>query len=395
MRVLIVSHACATPANQRMFQLAAESNGWDVTLLLPRTWKSEYGTTLRPSLYDGFRAQLHTARVLKSGSVPLHAYVCRMGKILKSLQPEVIYIHNEPYAVSTFQWVLANNRSVQRPIGIYSCQNINKRYPIPFRWAESWVYSKAAFALPITHSVEQVMRAKGFGGTSTIVSIGYDGERFNCEPAEAKARHSGGNRKLVVGYIGRFVAEKGLPTLFAALAKMRSNATLRMIGGGPMERRLKETAKALGIDGRIEWAGVAAQDKMPLAYKSLDLLVLPSETRANWKEQFGRVLVEAMASGTPVVGSDSGEIPNVIAECRGGVVFPEGNAEALAAQLDELCTRHDLRAELAAAGCVAVRVHSLKNIARRFSDTLQAAANKCRRNVSSNHARDPLSPPLG
>jgi glycosyltransferase involved in cell wall biosynthesis len=87
---------------------------------------------------------------------------------------------------------------------------------------------------------------------------------------------------------------------------------------------------------------------MPAYYHQLDTLVVPSRTRPNWKEQFGRVLVEAMASGVPVVGSDSGEIPHVIGDA--GLIFPEGQADVLRAHLARLLGNADLRTDLARRG---------------------------------------------
>lgn len=377
MRVLIVSHACATAANQRLFHLASARRGWEVTLLLPSTWKSEYGRTLSPSLLEGFTAGMQTAKVLMSGSVPLHVYACRMGKLFRSVDPDVIYVHNEPYALSTIQCVLANRSTLGRPICFYSAQNISKRYPVGFRHAEQFVYRHCQTAMPITRDVESVLRSKGYTGSTPIVSVGFDGVAYRSEPEAARQRQLDRARQtLFIGYIGRFVEEKGLATLFDAVALMQCNAKLRMIGGGPMEAQLREKAKSLGIKDRIEWKGFVTQDQMPQAYRSLDLLVLPSETRPNWKEQFGRVLVESMASGTPVVGSDSGEIPSVIAECGGGVVFREGDATSLARVLDDLCEQHEVRAALAEKGAQGARIHSWDRVADRFGDAIEFAANR-------------------
>jgi len=88
--------------------------------------------------------------------------------------------------------------------------------------------------------------------------------------------------------------------------------------------------------------------EMPSYYNRLDVLVLPSLTRPNWKEQFGRVLIEAMACGVPVVGSDCGEIPNVIGQA--GLIFPEGDADELRARLERLMGDPYLRMRLARLG---------------------------------------------
>jgi glycosyltransferase involved in cell wall biosynthesis len=84
---------------------------------------------------------------------------------------------------------------------------------------------------------------------------------------------------------------------------------------------------------------------MPAFYRQLDVLVLPSRTRPHWEEQFGRVLIEAMACGTAVVGSTCGEIPHVMGDA--GLIFPENDPHALAAQLTRLMRDEALRADLA------------------------------------------------
>jgi glycosyltransferase involved in cell wall biosynthesis len=87
---------------------------------------------------------------------------------------------------------------------------------------------------------------------------------------------------------------------------------------------------------------------MPDHYRQMDLLVVPSLTRPNWKEQFGRVLIEAMASQVPVIGSNSGEIPNVIGDA--GLLFPENDAPALSELIEGLIRDPARRAELGRRG---------------------------------------------
>jgi glycosyltransferase involved in cell wall biosynthesis len=83
-------------------------------------------------------------------------------------------------------------------------------------------------------------------------------------------------------------------------------------------------------------------------YRELDVLVVPSRTRHNWKEQFGRVIIEAMACCVPVIGSDSGAIPGVIGD--GGLIFPEDDSAALSDCLQTLMHDEGLRCQLAEKG---------------------------------------------
>src|SRR5207302_6509529 len=119
-------------------------------------------------------------------------------------------------------------------------------------------------------------------------------------------------------------------------------------GNGPMKSALEEQAARLGISERITFKSGIPTYEVPQALQDLDVLVLPSLTRSNWKEQFGRILAEAMACETPVIGSDSGEIPYVIGDA--GLVFPEGSAQELAARVRQLLNDSQLYATLAARG---------------------------------------------
>ena len=104
----------------------------------------------------------------------------------------------------------------------------------------------------------------------------------------------------------------------------------------------------MGIGERVDFLGQRASTQMPDVYPTFDVLVLPSLTRPNWKEQFGRVLIEAMACGVPVIGSDSGEIPNVIGDA--GLIFPEGDIDALRDSIASLLADPGRRARYAEAG---------------------------------------------
>ena len=118
---------------------------------------------------------------------------------------------------------------------------------------------------------------------------------------------------LLIGYAGKLVEEKGLRTLlhaFAEVARENPRAHLILAGGGPLHDELLATAAEMGLAERVHLPGIIHNSDLPAFMNALDVFVLPSETRSNWREQFGRVIVEAMSCGVPVVGSDSGRDPH-------------------------------------------------------------------------------------
>jgi glycosyltransferase involved in cell wall biosynthesis len=123
---------------------------------------------------------------------------------------------------------------------------------------------------------------------------------------------------------------------------------LRILGSGPMQSQLEALAQQLNIVERVSFESPIPSAQMPAFYNQLDTLVLPSLTRSHWKEQFGRVLIEAMACGVPVVGSRSGEIPHVIGQA--GLTFTEGDVHELRARLSQMMDTPALRADLAKRG---------------------------------------------
>jgi glycosyltransferase involved in cell wall biosynthesis len=155
---------------------------------------------------------------------------------------------------------------------------------------------------------------------------------FPRDRAQLRGAHSPDRFRL--GYVGRLVPEKGLDDVLTALHRCRVPAELALLGNGPEKARLAARAAALGLQNRVQWfeprdpAGVAE------FISGLDALVLMSRTTRTWKEQFGRVIMEAHACGVPVIGSSSGSIPWMVGQ--GGWIVGEGDAPALAELLERL-----------------------------------------------------------
>jgi glycosyltransferase involved in cell wall biosynthesis len=373
-RVLVVSHSCANPVNQQVYRELKAQTGWEFTILLPAVWKDEFGNRLLSSALPSFDVELAAAPVWPNGSIILHAYWLNLRRLLQSRKFDVIYMNHEPYAVATAQVCWAALCSTNTPFGFYSCQNLEKNYPPPFCWMERQVYRSSAFAFPITDAVAQVLRRKGFQGALAVCPLPFDPNLFRkhseTERLETIPRKNG---EIVIGYVGRMVEEKGLGTLVEALARLpRSGWKLVVIGAGPFETTFDQMVRERGLGEQVHRLGYMAHTVTPRFLGALDILVLPSETRPNWKEQFGRVIVEALACGVPVIGSNSGEIPTLINTSGGGRIFPESNPDALAQLLRQMIRDQHLRKSYADAGCSwAVKNVSLSAVAASMACTIE------------------------
>jgi glycosyltransferase involved in cell wall biosynthesis len=365
--------------NQSFFADLEEQTGWTVTLAMPNRWKTEYGPIEGCARWPAFRGKIDCEPVIFPGDIPKHVYRGWLLRTLRRERPDAIYMHHEPYGFATFQLYLANRLTVNKPIGFYAAQNLLKTYPTPVRQLERWVLRQSSFAFPVTNVAADILRKKHYEGRVEVLPLAVSPELYRPTPewsCEWRERNGIPSGRVIFGYMGRFVEEKGLRTLCDALERLGDlDWGLVLVGGGPLEAELRGKAAAMGERGkRIRFAGYVPHDEAPKWLSLFNVMVLPSETRPNWMEQFGRVLVEAMACGTPVIGSDSGEIPKILTETGGGIVFPEGNASALAEAMLQLGKSSELRCEFAEKGRASVLVtYDQKHLARRFAEVIESA----------------------
>ncbi len=305
-------------------KLTALSAGGDIELLagVPASWG---GADLEPGRVQGYSLQVLPTRW--SRSFHLHHYPT-LGRVLERVRPDLLHIDEEPYNLATAHAIWeAHWQGI--PAVFFTWQNINRRYPPPFSWIEAYCYRTAVGAIAGTSQAAGVLRAKGYRGPlAQIPQFGVDAESFRPQPSPARAG------ELVIGFAGRFIESKGLRVLLQAAKRLDPLPLLKLAGDGPLAGLLREQAAAGPLAGRIKLNGQLPSNAMPDFLRSIDVLVLPSLDTANWKEQFGRVLVEAMACSCPVIGSDSGAIPLVIGDA--GLIVPQGDAQALAEALRRL-----------------------------------------------------------
>jgi glycosyltransferase involved in cell wall biosynthesis len=321
---------------------------WDVTVAAPSFVHGD----LRPISLEHFAGET-------SHLVPVHAYLTRRphvmfyGRALRRLLSEpwdMVHCWEEPYILAGAQiarW------AKHTPLVYYTFQSLLKRYPPPFCWLERFAIGRSAGWIAAGQAVQSALGTRR-GYTNKphrVITLGVDVDvyRPDSQGGAAIRRALGWDESgpPVVGFLGRFVPEKGLHLLTAALDAQRTPWRALFVGGGKLEGELHAWA-AKYTDQRARIVTGVSHDDVPPYLNAMDILAAPSQTTPRWKEQFGRMLVEAMACGAAVVGSDSGEIPFVIADA--GEVVAETDLSAWVQTLGRLLGNSEHRAELSARG---------------------------------------------
>ena len=333
MRVLMISKACLVGTYQRKLEEIARFPDVELMVVVPPSWHDGSRVTRLERAYtSGY--ELIVEPIAFNGNFHLHFYH-RLGRRLRAFAPDVVHVDEEPYNLAPFHAMWMAQRAGARVLW-FTWQNLNRRYPLPFRWIERFNLHHADYAIAGSAGAAEVWREKGYGGPLAIIpQFGVDPDIFAPRPA-----HRDPARGFLIGYVGRLVPEKGVDLLVKAVSGLDAVWRLVIVGVGPERDRLEVLARRLGLGDRVAFEGDISSTRMPAFYRELDALVLPSRSRPNWVEQFGRVLIEAMACGVPVVGSDCGEIPCVVGDA--GLIFPEGDAEALGEHLTRLMRAPEL-----------------------------------------------------
>lgn len=360
-RVLWVYHSAVVSAWRRARVQALAAQGIEVTVATAKRW-NEGGDVVALDPTPDERV----VPVATSGRHPfLFAYDPRpLSTLLRRGAFDLIDVHEEPASVAlTETLTLVRLWAGNVPVVCYSAQNLLKRYPLPVRVAERRNLRRVAAVHSCNADVERVLRAKGFDGEVVNLGLGVDVDRFS--PATGSGARgidgdAGTQGALRIGYVGRLEARKGVFTLLAALEQVHG-VDLAVVGAGPDADRFRRAVTARRSADRVTVRGYVGHDDLPEVYRSLDVLVVPSISTPSWTEQFGRVVVEAMASGVPVIVSDAGALPEVVGDA--GIVVPEADACALARAIGRLRDEPAIRSELRDRGLRRARTYSWARIA--------------------------------
>jgi glycosyltransferase involved in cell wall biosynthesis len=347
LKLLYIGHTYSIRANQAKIAQLARLDSVELTLITPDNWRGP----LYNNVADPFEANFseavihHRLPVVFAGREGAYFYRKKLFSIIAELQPDIVHVEQGAHAMSYAQTILALKRfSPHSKATFFTWWNLPYTLSGLRAKIEPFNLKHSACAVTGNEAARSILVCRGFDKPMRVIpQLGVD---LNDYPNVTYSKSS--HEKFVIGYVGRVTKEKGVLDLVEAIgvAAEKSRMILAVVGGGSALEALKFRAVELGV--ALEIHPSVRNEEVPAHLKKLDTLVLPSLSTEEWVEQFGHILLEAMAAGVPVIGSSSGEIPNVIG--LGGRIYPEGNIEALSSLLDAFSTHDRVCEELSRKG---------------------------------------------
>jgi L-malate glycosyltransferase len=363
MKILVVSHTYIVDLNcEKLRTLSQLESDTEVTVVVPKRWNpgGVQSKIIETRFKDEGKFRIVPVSNFSQNHQGLLTFGADLISVLKKYRPNIIQVEQGSKALAYAQMITLN-----KLLGL-NAKNIfftwwNLPYELKFP-----VSSLEKYNLSHTHGIisgnkdgAEILRDRGYKGAMKVMpQLGINEALFapklQPELAESLGIKLG---EFVIGFVGRFVPEKGILTLLDALASIKDKDwKCLLLGRGELKAELMRKVIENNIQDRIILVESVAHNEVYKYINLMSTLVLPSETTykfktltsVGWKEQFGHVIIEAMGCQIPVIGSDSGEIPHVIRDT--GMIFPEGNIEALANCLMQLMDNPELAHDLGQLG---------------------------------------------
>jgi phosphatidylinositol alpha-1,6-mannosyltransferase len=350
-RLVTIGHSYVVAENRRLaHEMAVAGAGrWRVCAIAPASFRGD----LRRIAFEPLEplkkeaCDVTTLPVVMDRS-PHFMFYRGLRDAISAAGADVVHCWEEPFVLAGAQVARAAPPSARVVYATF--QNISKAYPWPLSAFERTSMQRAAGWIAFGESVRDTLSVRdGYATPHRVIPPGVDVNRFRPDSAAgaaARRRVGWSDEARVVGYLGRFEPQKGLGVLMAALAQMRTPWHALFVGGGSMQPQLD--AFATRHPGRVQVIGGVAHGEVPGWLNAMSVLCAPSLTTAGWREQFGRMLIEAMACGIPTMASNSGEMPAVV--CGAGRVLPEAEPAAWTSALETLLEDRAAMAEMSQRG---------------------------------------------
>ncbi|MEM6424869.1 MAG: hormogonium polysaccharide biosynthesis glycosyltransferase HpsO [Cyanobacteria bacterium P01_D01_bin.128] len=363
MRVLVVSHTYIVDLNcEKLRALADIDESVEVTIVVPKRWRpgGVQNRIIETQPRQEGRFRIIPVSNFSENNQGLLVFGADLIKVLREFRPHIIQVEQGSKGLA-----YAETMTLNRLLGLkaknvfFTWWNLPYELKFPVSLIEKYTLGGTDGVVVGNQDGADILRDRGYSGPIKVMpQLGVDDKLFSPQEQPALREKLGIQPdEFVIGFVGRYVEEKGLLTLAKAVTQLGDRPwKWVLLGRGPLKETVIKTAEEAGVGDRLIWVESVPHDDVPRYINLMDTLVLPSETTyrfktltaVGWKEQFGHVIIEAMACRVPVIGSDSGEIPYVIGDA--GLVFPEGDATALADCLTKLIEQPEVKHQVAQKG---------------------------------------------
>jgi L-malate glycosyltransferase len=363
MKILVASHTYIVDLNcEKLRTLANLEPNIEVTIVVPKRWRpgGVQNKIIEPKSRDEGNFRIVPVSNFSENNQGLLSFGWEIVTLLKQFKPDIIHVEQGVKSIGYAQLITLNRLlGLKAKNTFFTWWNLPYKNKLPVDLLEKYNLNGTDGIISGNQDGADILQEHGYRGVIKVLpQLGVDEVLFAPTPQPELAQNIGiQDDEFVIGFVGRFVPEKGILTLINSLANLKHlNWKLLLLGRGELQEAIQNKLEELGIKDRSILIESVPHDAVPKYINLMNVLVLPSETTTKfktltsvgWKEQFGHVLIEAMACKVPVIGSDSGEIPHVITDA--GLIFPEGNAEELGKRLASLIENPELTKELAEKG---------------------------------------------
>ncbi len=364
MKILVASHTYIVDLNcEKLRNLVKLEANIEVTVVVPKRWRP--GGVQNKNIIESQFRQEGNFRVVpisnfSQNNQPLLTFGADIISLLKDFSPDIIQVEQGAKSLGYAQFITLNRLLGLKSKNVFfTWWNLPYTNKFPITWLETYNLNNTDGLISGNQDGVDILREHGYQGKAKVMpQLGVDEVLFSPSSQPELAQELGiKSDQFIIGFVGRFVEEKGILTLIKAVSYLNNLPwKLLLLGRGSLQETILKLAKQAGIEDKIILIESVPHAQVFRYINLMNALVLPSETTyktktltaVGWKEQFGHVLIEAMTCKVPVIGSDSGEIPHVIGDS--GLIFAEGNAEALRDCLLKLMQNRDLAENLARKG---------------------------------------------
>lgn len=347
-KIVVVWHEGITETYHKFFKELSKYKDIDIYLIIPPYWPSEGGAIKGVfnnlfCRYKKFKFQkdydpsykILIKKVIFAGK-SLHFYPS-LFKTLSKINPDIIHAIEEPWTLCVLQIILWKKIFKKKTkIMFTTFENLSRKHTHLYnKWIEGFNLKHSDLAMTLDGGMKSILQNKGFKKEIQIIPgfayLGVNTDVYKKMDVSNLKKQLSLN-KFTIGYSGRFQKEKGVQVLLKAAAKLKQDYQLLLLGWGQYKPDIEILIKELGLSDKTRIIDEKLGSKIVSYLNCMDLLVVPSLTTPEWKEQFGRVVPEAMACEIPVIASDSGSLPYVIKDA--GLIFKEGDVKDLKEKIE-------------------------------------------------------------